>query len=258
MPGFFRNQINYLRNRYARGITIQAAPVFITGCGHSGTSLLLSILGTHSRIFPIPYESKLGYKGLKSTLYLRRFNRLAIAHGKTRWVEKTPKHIHCLEQLLSIQPGVKIIIIIRDGRDVACSFKDRFGDLERGIKTWVTDNSAGRPYWKHPAIMVIRYEDIVSGFEATIKKVLHFIGEDFEPALLEYYKEPKYFYSETIEKPSSITGKDHNQYRNWQINQPLFNDRGKWTTLAPDEKTLLKNIGNDLLLELGYVTDRNW
>jgi hypothetical protein len=250
--------VNYLVNRYIKGIKVQAPPLFIVGCAHSGTSLLLAIVGSHSKIYPIPFESKIGYKFLKRNLYLWRFNRLAVAHGKNRWVEKTPKHIHCIEKLLAINAGVKILLIIRDGRDVACSFKARFGDLEKGIKTWVIDNLAGNKYRNHPNVMIVRYEDLIDNFELTVKKVFAFIGEDFEPALLEFYKEPKYFYSGIIEKPSSVSGKDHDQYRNWQINQPVFDGRGKWQSIPDDEKNLIKETANNLLAELGYITSADW
>jgi len=239
-------------------MTIQAPPVFITGCGHSGTSLLLAILGSHSKIYPVPQESKIGFKPLKRKLYLWSFDRRAIAQGKTRWIEKTPKHIFCIEQLLSIRPGTKVIIIIRDGRDVACSYKDRFGDLERGIKTWVLDNLAGIKYWNHPAVLVIKYEDLIGDVEATLRKILMFLGEDFEPVLLEYHRQSKYFYSDKLDKPASVSGKDHDQYRNWQINQPLFDGRGRWISLTAEEKNIIKKSGNDLLLELGYISGQDW
>lgn len=258
MTPLIRNQLDYLINRYVRGITVRSPPVFITGCGHSGTSLLLAILGSHSRLCPVPYESKLGYKTLKRKIYLWRFDRLAIARGKTRWIEKTPKHIHCIGQLLSIRPGTKVLIIIRDGRDVACSYRERFGDLEKGIKTWVTDNLAGKRYWGHPDVLVLKYEDLLDSFEPTIKKILAFLGEDYEPSLVHFYREPKYFYSDKLEKPASVSGEDHDQYRNWQINQPLFDGRGRWHSLTAEEKNLIKKTGNDLLLELGYITDRDW
>jgi hypothetical protein len=250
--------INYLVNRYCKGIKIQAPPVFIVGSAHSGTSLLLAVIGTHSRIHPVPFESKIGYKSLKKKLYFWRFNLLAIAHGKSRWIEKTPKHIHCIEHLLEIHPAAKILLIIRDGRDAATSFKARFGDLDKGINAWVTDNLAGKQYWDHPRVMVVRYENLINDIAQTARKVCAFIGEDFEPALLEYYKEPKYFYSDIIEKPSSVSGKDHDQYRNWQINQPVFDGRGKWRSLTENEKKLIKETANNLLVELGYITSADW
>ncbi len=34
-------------------------PIFILGCGHSGTTLLLAMLSRHSHLYGIPYESSL-------------------------------------------------------------------------------------------------------------------------------------------------------------------------------------------------------
>jgi hypothetical protein len=39
----------------------------------------------------------------------------------------------------------KIIVVIRDGRDVAASLKKRFGNIEHGINRWITDNNV----WFH-------------------------------------------------------------------------------------------------------------
>lgn len=258
MLDLIRCSVNYLVNRYGRGLAIQSPPVFIVGCGHSGTSLLLAILGSHPKIFPVPRESSVGFKSFKKYLYLWCFDNWTIKNGKARWIEKTPKHIHKIGRLLAIRPRTKILLIIRDGRDVACSFQERFGDLEKGMETWVTDNLAGRKYWDHPDVLVLRYEDLLDSFAATIKQILSFIGEDFEPSILEYYKQPKYFYADNLEKPASVSGKYHKQYRNWQINQPLFDHRDRWSSLTTEEKILVKNIGNDLLFELGYITNRDW
>jgi hypothetical protein len=43
----------YYWNTMVRHITIDSQPVFIVGCGHSGTSLLLAVLGTHSKLYAI-------------------------------------------------------------------------------------------------------------------------------------------------------------------------------------------------------------
>ncbi len=87
-----KNYKDYLTNKFIKRIGICGAPTFIVGCDHSDTSLLLTILGSHSNIYAVPFESKITYKSNKQK-YFNQFNRLAIATGKTRCTEKTPKHI---------------------------------------------------------------------------------------------------------------------------------------------------------------------
>jgi hypothetical protein len=47
-------------------------PVFIVGCGHSGTSFLLAVLGAHSRLCAIPEETRLAYSYITDTPGLDR------------------------------------------------------------------------------------------------------------------------------------------------------------------------------------------
>jgi hypothetical protein len=47
-------------------------------------------------------------------------------------------------------------------------------------------------------------------------------------------------------------------YRNWQMNQPLFDGRGKWHRLTEGEKQLIKNKAGQRLIKYGYAADLNW
>jgi len=49
-------------------------------------------------------------------------------------------------------------------------------------------------------------------------------------------------------------GKNHKQYRNWQINQPLFDGRGDWKDLSADELSFINSIGGSMLAEFSYTT----
>ena len=247
----------YLFNRFVRKMRVAGPPIFIVGCGHSGTSLLLRILGAHSRICALPFESMLAFQERPERL-LKSFERLTIAEGKARWVEKTPRHIARIDRLIELCPNAQFLLILRDGRDVACSIQDRKGDIELGIKRWVDDNRAGRPYWDHPSLRVLKYEQIVEDFEATITALLDFLGEEYEPEMREYYRSRKSIYGRKPARPKSPYGANHARYRNWQVSQPLFDARGKWLRMTAGEKRIVKEHANDMLIEYGYVTDDKW
>src|SRR5262245_59984782 len=71
------------------GRRVDRPPIVIAGCGHSGTTLLLSILDAHSASHGIPYEAKLGKsEGEEFRRKTALFDKLTIAAGKARWVEK--------------------------------------------------------------------------------------------------------------------------------------------------------------------------
>ncbi len=124
----------YLWNKFVRRIAIDKGPAFIVGCGHSGTSLLRAILGSHSRIYAVPGESRVALESdvreFRKTV--SGFDKQTVANGKKRWFEKTPKPIQHIDKILNWISDAKIIIILRNGRDVAYSIKQRIGSLAKG------------------------------------------------------------------------------------------------------------------------------
>jgi hypothetical protein len=112
--------------------------------------------------------------------------------GKRRIGDKTPPYVQIIRELNVLYPDAKFVHLVRDGRDVAMSF------IELGWK------SAGRCYmddfeWTvslrfrdeyrdaaiESRILDIRYEDLVSHPEATLREICRFLGEEFQAAMLD-------------------------------------------------------------------------
>jgi hypothetical protein len=235
---------------------IETHPIFVVGCGHSGTTLLLRILGAHPNIHPILDESAAFSK--QRTYLLRDFDMEALKVGKKRWVEKTPLHIHHIETIFNHRPQARVLVIVRDGRDVATSIKDRKGDVLVGIKRWVRDNTAAEPFRNDPRVMFLKYEDLVANFDEEVGKILQFLGEHFTEDVKNYHSLVKH---ETLghQRPPSAAGDNHLEYRMWQVTQPLFDGRNRWVNVfSEEEKSLFKTHAGEMLVRYGYAADDQW
>ncbi|MBU6411776.1 MAG: sulfotransferase [Verrucomicrobia bacterium] len=175
--------------------------IIIGGCGRSGTSLLLSVLSAHPSVFAIPNETS----AFCPTAYTDRLDLDApfaldrirdilrtseIKKGATRWCEKTPKNVLFFGRLLkTFGPDVRLLNIVRDGRDVITSRhpsepKSSWVGLER----WVQDVGAGAPFDTHPQVLVVKYEHLVAAFSDTMKRICGFLEEEATPEILDWHR----------------------------------------------------------------------
>lgn len=246
----------YFKNRLKGRVKIDAPPIFIICCAHSGSTLLTNMLQSHSRICGMPSEIiHIRYKLAFLVRFL--FRLITIINRKSRWLEKSAKSVRHLDKLLKIKDA-QFIVLIRDGRDVAVSLMNRDGSLEAGIQRWVHNNRLAEVLWDNPRATKVSYEDLVEDPERVLTHILDFLGEEFEPQMLEYYKNPYYIFDDKIKEPEDSSKKNHHQYRTWQVNQPIYNTSGKWKKLTEEQKDFIKNYAGDMLIEYGYVEDQNW
>jgi hypothetical protein len=117
------------------------------------------------------------------------YRHLLDSSGKQRLGDKTPHYFAIVPELAMLYPEAKFIYLVRDGRDVAISWIDAGWQryYEPGFE-WPAsmahldhDRSA---YPNH--VLEVRYEDLVRQPAEVARRICAFIGERFEPAMLDW------------------------------------------------------------------------
>ena len=82
---------------------------------------------------------------------------------------------------------VRVIYLVRDGRAIVHSYRRKYNNWLIGwYKLLQTDYAARRLMTLHGSDnwLIVRYEDMVSNLEVTMKKICNFTGINFEPSML--------------------------------------------------------------------------
>ncbi|MCF8332320.1 MAG: sulfotransferase [Bacteroidales bacterium] len=174
------------------------SPIIIGGCGRSGTTMLLSMLSAHPSVFAFPDELSIFNHWIKSDdgkltpFRSDRMYRHLITHpipsGKKRWCEKTPYNIRHIDEIIDYFNGnVKIIHIIRDGRDVCLSkHPDKPGEYWVEPERWVNDVRNGLSYKEHSNVYTVFYENLIYHYHKYMKDLLAFLGESFSDEMVNW------------------------------------------------------------------------
>ncbi len=193
------------------------APIFIVGCQRSGTTVLRLILDSHSHISCGPETrfladmerivtrdwTRLARFGFDQEIWLERIaaffggihHDYALSRGKERWADKTPLYALHMDFIAHLFPDAQFVHVIRDGRDVAVSHRRRFGYrscVTSAIK-WpryiaaARESAAGLAAGRY---YEVRYDQLVADSETTLRGLLEFLGEDWEPQILQFDKQP--------------------------------------------------------------------
>jgi hypothetical protein len=216
---------------------------FIVGCGHSGTSILLRILASHSSVWAIPKETGLFINASSEHEIVNRlqeFQAETLRHNKEMWIEKTPKHVLEIDKILKYVPDTKFVGMIRDPRDTACSIKARGLSFKEGLDRWTEDNSELYSHRHLQNIIFIKLEDLIKTPSAVVSVILKHIGLP-EEDLLNYHLHPTSWYSDSVieTKPENAIGTNHNKMRNWQMNRPLFASTNRHTKDMNDKDSVI-------------------
>ena len=110
--------------------------------------------------------------------------------GKTRVLEKTPRHIEQIDRILRWYPRAKVLCVTRDGRDVVNSLIDApwthsNADRHTALWRWCTRVSLDRAA-RHPdQVKVVQYERFVADPETSLREICAFLDAPYDAAMLD-------------------------------------------------------------------------
>ncbi|HEY3848104.1 MAG TPA: sulfotransferase [Acetobacteraceae bacterium] len=117
------------------------------------------------------------------------YRHLLDTSGKQRLGDKTPHYFAIVPELTTLYPAAKFIHLVRDGRDVAISWID--AGWERYYEPRFEWSAAMAHLHRDRAacpkhVLEVRYEDLVRQPGRAAQHICAFLGETFEPAMLDW------------------------------------------------------------------------
>lgn len=235
--------------------------IFIGGCGHSGTTLLQKILSYHSTIEnplgilenSIKMFDKLSFEWQRAQIMFNETNKNKNKH-KIRYLWKNPSNILHIKQIRKLYPNSKVILIHRDGRDVALSMNRRGkkGDFHGCCLYW-KERSQLILDWKEKNkdwIYILGYHELINKPNETIQSLLHWLELDNENLIEKYH----HGLNTNIKKPpNEKNGKNHNQLRKWQVNQPLYESSVWKEEMTIEQLDIWEKECRNISMKLGYI-----
>ncbi len=273
---------------FAAGEPSGLSPIVIGGCGRSGTTLLRMMLDSHRRICcgpessvfrrraldPAALADRFGfpraevqtiYEGARSRpRFIEAFAALCMQKtGKSRWAEKTPRNIGRIGEIFRCFPEARFVHVLRDGRDVACSLRthprhrvengklvplDTWKPIAGCARRWRDDIEGSRAFWGDLRFHTVRYEDLVLNPRPVLEKLMDFLGETWDEAMLAHAGAGSPFRDVTrfAQNPEALAAVSTGSLSRWQRD------------LDAKDRRIFKRIAGPLLIELGYATDGGW
>lgn len=228
-------------------------PVFIVGMPRSGTTLVEQILAGHGQIHGAGelglcgelvmklrlWEQKLGstvsYPECITDLTPSKVCQLAdhwLAQLRERnnqaafVVDKLPHNFEHIGLIKLLFPNARIISCRREPRDVAISnfvtdYAAKFGGMGFAYDLgWIgeqlVDHARLMDHWQAlfpDSILDVRYEDTVTDSEGQARRMLAFLGIDWEPAVMEF---------QSVDRQVKTAS-------TWQVRQPIYTtSKARW------------------------------
>ena len=205
------------------------------------------------------------FEPLRAADALRSFYEAYAARvGKPRWGEKTPIYVKSMRAIEGALPEARFVHVIRDGRDVALSIRDRATKehpIERIAERWVRRITRAREQARRLShYMEVRYETLILDTEPTLRAICDFYELPWDDAVLDYHQRA----AERLEEMKRELP-DQGKRTNLSVERRMMTHAR--TTEKPDprrvsrwresmeraDRELFESIAGPLLAELGYA-----
>lgn len=198
------------------------------------------------------------YAGLCAMVYYT----FSIQQNKTSkyWGDKNNFYIDSTELLQQLYPRGKYIMIIRDGRDVAVSYRsvEKMNtdsiykpklpqSIEIIAESWKANNEKLLQFFNQSSIahLIIRYEDLVQQPKDVLQNICNWLGLSFDENMLQYFERNK------------TRGDEPAAFLPWKmktLEAPDTDRIGQYkTALSEIEIHQFETIASQLLSKFGYL-----
>lgn len=158
--------------------------------------------------------------------------------------DKNPEYSVYIERLARLYPTAKFIHLIRDPRANVLSYQNvdfDVNDVAALAYRWkkYNENIPDLQQQFPNRILLIHYEDLLTNTQATLEKMCAFLGVDFIPDLLEFYKHSKNVFE-----------------WNHKITQPIDPQKAyAWKgKIAPKDEACVFKIAGEVAAQFGYTS----
>lgn len=164
--------------------------------------------------------------------------------GKPRWGEKTPAHERYIELLLGWFPHARVIYMLRDPRAVIASLLRvpwSHANVYLHARRWRRSAQRLGRCSSDARVRIVKYEDLVQDPRSSLAGLSAFLGEEFEPSMLDFADAAKPLVSQDAWKAQAL--------------QPVTTiSIGKWREeLSHRQAALIEHVAGKEMLRHGYV-----
>jgi uncharacterized membrane protein YkvA (DUF1232 family) len=273
--------------------------VVVGGAARSGTTMLRTVLGRHPQVASGPETTVLlrritaprhlgprlrrdaaeieqwQFESQSQIEFVEHFHRAALREsGRSVWVEKTPANVFRFGFVKRHFPNARLVHIVRDGRDAACSLRCQpwakiAGDVPRDSPEaarrcgmmWAASVRAGIRHRGHPRYFELRYEELVARPAETLLPLLTFLDLPWDERLLATdmslpRPSPLAAYSDDFRDAVQLSLERDARVASHSIFDVSV---GRWRRdLSPEDIEALAPVVGNLLIALGYEHDHRW